>query len=151
LQQFKLGHYWPIPTLDNNDSPCLPYTQEHKLHHRIGCASIEFKQHFPNATIIELQHNYWCVSNVVDLSNDLIAHAGYPFKPTQSARGKGKIDFLGCFMDDNEEAAAIVEEIKQLNVDGRKWSDMVVLSRTNAQSRPLEEKLVKAKGSVRLG
>ncbi len=54
-------------------------------------------------------------------------------------------------MDDNEEAAAIVEEIKQLNVDGRKWSDMVVLSRTNAQSRPLEEKLVKAKGSVRLG
>jgi hypothetical protein len=111
LQQFKLGHYWPIPTLDNDDSPCLPYTQEHKLHHRIGCASIEFKQHFPNATIIELQHNYRCVSNVVDLSNDLIGHAGYPFKPTQSVRDKGKIDFLGCFIDDNEEAAAIVEEI----------------------------------------
>ncbi|MEK7672028.1 MAG: hypothetical protein AAB344_07400 [Bacteroidota bacterium] len=54
---------------------------------------------------------------MVDLSNDLIGHAGYPFKPTQSVRDKGKIDFLGCFIDDNEEAAAIVEEI------GSGWSN----------------------------
>ena len=107
--------------------------------------SLEFKQHFPKARIIELKHNYRCVRNIVDMSNDLIGHAGYPFEPTQSVRDTGKIEFLGCFIDDNEEAAAIVEEIGQLNVDGRKWSEMVVLSRTNAQSRPLEEKLVKAR------
>ena len=107
--------------------------------------SLEFKQHFPNAELIELQHNYRCVSNVVDMSNDLIGHAGYPFKPTKSMRESGKIGFLGCFIDDNEEAAAVIEEIRQLNVDGTKWSEIVVLSRTNAQSRPLEEKLVKAK------
>ena len=107
--------------------------------------SIEFKQHFPNGQLIELQHNYRCVENVVGMSNDLIGHAGYPLAPTKATRKEGKIEFLGCFIDDNEEAGAIVEEVRQLHEDGMKWSDIVVLSRTNAQSRPLEEKFVKAK------
>ncbi len=107
--------------------------------------SLDFTKHFPKGEIIELEYNYRCASNIVEMSNDLIGHAGYPFMRTKFVRDEGRIDFIGSFMDDNGEAEAIVEEIKQLNTDGVKYGDMVILNRTNAQSRPFEEKLVKSR------
>ena len=107
--------------------------------------SLDFTKHFPKGEIIELEYNYRCASNIVEMTNDLIGHAGYPFMRTKFVREEGRIDFIGSFLDDNGEAEAIVEEIKQLNTDGVKYGDMVILNRTNAQSRPFEEKLVKSR------
>ena len=108
--------------------------------------SLEFTKHFPKAEVIELTHNYRCSGNIVEMSNDLIAHAGYPFSRTKSIKENGEIRFMGEFMDDNGEAEAIAEEIKSLHeTEGVKYSDMVVLTRTNAQTRPLEEKFIKGK------
>ena len=107
--------------------------------------SLEFAQHFPKAQVIELEHNYRCASNIVEMSNDLISHAGYPFKRTRFVKGQGAITFTGVFGTENEEAEAIANEIKQLQVDGVKYSDIVVLMRTNAQSRPFEERFIKSK------
>ena len=107
--------------------------------------SLEFRQHFPESQKIELLNNYRSVSNIVQLSNDLIANANYPFQPTKFTRTEGKIEFVGSFPTDNEEAEAITEEIKALYVDGVKYNDIIILTRTNAQSRPFEEKFVKNK------
>jgi DNA helicase-2/ATP-dependent DNA helicase PcrA len=105
--------------------------------------SLEFAKHFEGAEIIELEHNYRCASNIVEMSNDLIAKAGYPFARTKSLKQAGKIDFLGGFLTVDEEAEAIAEEIKQLHTDGVRYSDIIVLTRTNAQSRSFEEKFIK--------
>jgi DNA helicase-2/ATP-dependent DNA helicase PcrA len=107
--------------------------------------SLEFKKHFPQGDIIELEHNYRCANNIVEMSNDLIAHAEYPFKRTKPVKESGIVEFGGCFSDDGEEAIAITEEIKSLVHDGVKYGDIVVLNRTNAQSRPFEEKFVKSR------
>jgi DNA helicase II / ATP-dependent DNA helicase PcrA len=105
--------------------------------------SLQFKDHFPKAEVIELEYNYRCASNIVEMTNDLISNADYPFMRTKFVKEDGRIDFVGGFEDDNDEAEAITEEIKALNADGAKYADMVVLNRTNAQSRPFEEKFVK--------
>ncbi|MFH0989924.1 MAG: UvrD-helicase domain-containing protein [bacterium] len=107
--------------------------------------SLEFQKHFPKAELIELLHNYRSASNIVEMGNDLIANAQYPFQRTQSTRGEGKISFTGSFMEDNAEAYAITDEIKALYTDGAKYGDIIVLTRTNAQSRPFEEAFVKNK------
>ena len=107
--------------------------------------SLEFKKHFPGSHTIELLNNYRSVSNIVELSNDLISNANYPFQPTKFTRPEGKIEFVGSFQTDNEEAESITEEIKALYVDGVKYNDIIILTRTNAQSRPFEEKFVKNK------
>jgi DNA helicase-2/ATP-dependent DNA helicase PcrA len=108
--------------------------------------SLDFKKHFPAGDIIELEHNYRCANNIVEMSNDLISHAEYPFARTKPVKNAGIITFGGCFEDDGGEAISIAEEIKTLvATEGVKYGDIVVLNRTNAQSRPFEEKFVKSR------
>ncbi len=107
--------------------------------------ALEFLTHFPEGNIIELEYNYRCASNIVEIANDLIAKAGYPFARTKFTKVAGKIQFVGSFESDDDEALAITEEIKLLNQDGVKYGDITVLARTNAQSRPFEEKFIRNK------
>ena len=108
--------------------------------------SLDFKKHFPGGEIIELEYNYRCANNIVEMSNDLIAHAEYPFARTKPVKPAGIVTFAGCFEDDGGEALSVAEEIKTLvATEGVKYGDIVILNRTNAQSRPFEEKFVKSR------
>ena len=51
---------------------------------------------------------------------------------------------LFCAGDEREEAAWICDRMQQMQLAGKSYGDMAVLYRSNAQSRVLEEMLVRA-------
>lgn len=107
--------------------------------------AVNFKDHFQNGKIIELEYNYRCPKNIIELGNDLMDHAEWKFSRTKPYRkDEGHIQFYDSFMDGDEEAEAVVEEIQALIKTGSyEYKDVAVLYRTNAQSRPLEESLIR--------
>lgn len=107
--------------------------------------AVHFKDHFQNGKIIELEYNYRCPKNIIELGNDLMDHAEWKFSRTKPYRkDEGHIQFYDSFMDGDEEAEAVVEEIQALIKTGSyEYKDVAVLYRTNAQSRPLEESLIR--------
>lgn len=106
---------------------------------------VEFKKFFPDGEVIELEYNYRCPENIIEAGNDLISNGKWKCSRTKAHRHdeQGTINFFPPSIDGDEEAENIVNEIQALEKSGVKYKDMVVLYRTNAQSRPLEEALIK--------
>jgi len=96
-------------------------------------------------TLIKLQENYRSTATILAAANALIEHNTERIKkilvPT---RTNG--DPIHCARLDNEEAEAdfVTRTIRQLShSQHRGWDDFAILYRTNAQSRPLEESLMR--------
>jgi DNA helicase-2/ATP-dependent DNA helicase PcrA len=104
---------------------------------------LRFEEAFPGATVRKLERNYRSTQTILDVSGALIAH-------NQSRRGKrlwtdrgagAKVELYRA-ADEIEEARWVVDTLQDL---GRqiKLRDMAVLVRTNAQTRALEDELLK--------
>ncbi len=107
--------------------------------------AVYFTKYFPQGKIIELEYNYRCPKNIIELGNDLMDQAKWKFSRTRAFRKEdGHIQFYDSFLDGDEEADEIVEEIVTLSkTAGIEYKDIAILYRTNAQSRPLEEALIR--------
>jgi len=111
----------------------------------------DFEREFKVDTLIRLEQNYRSQGNILDAANVLIAHnRGRLGKNlwTQEAAGEPIRVFEAA--SDFEEAQFIVEEVRQLNREGRALSDIALLYRSNAQSRVLEHALVQAAVDYRI-
>lgn len=107
---------------------------------------LSFEKDFPNARIIKLEQNYRSTQNILDAAHGVVRTlTGRHDKKLWTDRGKGEqiVYFLGD--DESSEASYVVREIDSQMRGGRKLSDFAVLFRTNAQSRPLEEALIRQK------
>ncbi|NEG69270.1 ATP-dependent helicase [Bifidobacterium choloepi] len=106
----------------------------------------DFEQDFPNARTIMLEQNYRSTQTILDAANAVITHnEGRKPKKLWTALGKG--EKITGYAADNAalEAHWIAGEITRLHAEeGVRYSDIAIMYRANAQSRSLEEGLIKA-------
>ncbi|HEY9886388.1 MAG TPA: 3'-5' exonuclease, partial [Vampirovibrionales bacterium] len=106
--------------------------------------TLGFQKDFPGATLYKLQNNYRSKEPILKAANAIIQNNKQRIdKSLLCTKGRG--DKITCFeaADEIEEANYVVSEIKRLNRGGVNPEHMVILYRTNAQSRALEEALMK--------
>ncbi|GAB4116539.1 MAG: DNA helicase II [Sideroxydans sp.] len=111
----------------------------------------ELLRDFHVENVIKLEQNYRSHGNILDAANALIANNKNRLgKNLWTAEKGGELLRVYEAGTDVDEAAFIVEEIKQLNREGVRLTEMALLYRSNAQSRVLEHALVSAGLSYRV-
>ncbi|MEA2844335.1 MAG: ATP-dependent helicase UvrD/PcrA [Actinomycetota bacterium] len=108
---------------------------------------LEFENSFPDATLIVLEQNYRSSQTILDAANSVIAN-NLMRKPKAlwTEQVGGELIQRYFAEDEADEAEWVGREMHRLHEsDGWRWSDMAVFYRTNAQSRVLEEHLVRHK------
>ncbi len=98
------------------------------------------------STMVKLEDNYRSTSNILEAANSLIANNTERIdKVLRATRNEGDLIRLIKCDDEIAEAEAIVHRLRMLDAANSDlhWSDMAVLYRTNAQSRAIEESLVR--------
>ena len=106
--------------------------------------SEEFERDFAGARTILLEQNYRSTQNILSAANAVIArNTGRRAKNLWTASGDGALITLDAADSEHDEARFVVGEIDRLADAGTDWGDIAVFYRTNAQSRALEELLVR--------
>jgi DNA helicase-2/ATP-dependent DNA helicase PcrA len=107
---------------------------------------VEFEEAFPDAKVIPLEQNYRSTKTILDAANAVIANnvTRVPKELwTEGEVGEPIVRYRA--EDEYDEAAWVATEIGRLReFDGLEYGDVAVFYRTNAQSRALEEELVRA-------
>lgn len=106
---------------------------------------LEFEKDYPQTHVVKLEQNYRSVGNVLAAANALIAH-NTQRKPKQlftTAEAGDKIEVY-LASDERDEGRWIAGEIEKLHREGVCYEEIAVFYRTNAQSRMLEDMLVRA-------
>ena len=104
----------------------------------------EFERDFTGARTILLEQNYRSTQNILSAANAVIArNTGRRAKNLWTASGDGALITLDAADSEHDEARFVVGEIDRLADSGVEWGDVAVFYRTNAQSRALEELLVR--------
>ena len=104
----------------------------------------EFERDFTGARTILLEQNYRSTQNILSAANAVIArNTGRRAKNLWTASGDGPLITLDAADSEHDEARFVVGEIDRLADSGVEWGDIAVFYRTNAQSRALEELLVR--------
>ncbi|HEY9869390.1 MAG TPA: UvrD-helicase domain-containing protein [Candidatus Obscuribacterales bacterium] len=103
-----------------------------------------FQNDFKESTLIKLEENYRSTKTILEVANSIIVNNSERIeKVLRCNRGQG--GKAACFeaLDENDEAYYVAQELTKLSARGTRLSDVAVLYRTNAQSRALEEALVR--------
>ncbi|PKM28850.1 MAG: DNA helicase II [Gammaproteobacteria bacterium HGW-Gammaproteobacteria-12] len=112
----------------------------------------QFDSDFADAEIIRLEQNYRSTANILNAANALIANnQGRLGKELRTDVGDGELLALYAAFNEHDEARYVVETIEDaLRKDGLKRSEIAILYRSNAQSRVLEEALLREKIPYRI-
>lgn len=111
----------------------------------------EFLRAFPTALLFKLEDNYRSTKPILDCANAVIAHNTDRLgKNLRSISGEGQLIRLSRHYRDIQEANFVIEQAMRLYEQHGSGYDVAVLMRTNAQSRPLEEALHKARMPYRM-
>lgn len=107
---------------------------------------LSFEKDYPNATMIMLEQNYRSSQRILQAANDVIGNntSRYPkILRTENSEGE-KIQLFRAF-NEQQEAQFVVQSIQEMmDTENRTLNDFAILYRTNAQSRVMEEVLVKS-------
>ncbi len=107
---------------------------------------LNFERDNPGCRVIRLEQNYRSTQNILAIANQVISHnKGRKGKTLWSAREKGEQALVFVGQDEKEEARFVVGEILKERIQGRRFNDMAIFYRTNAQSRTFEDELRKRK------
>jgi DNA helicase II / ATP-dependent DNA helicase PcrA len=107
---------------------------------------MRFEEAFPEATVIVLEQNYRSTQRILDAANAVILNnAARRPKHLWTEQVGGELITRYHAQDEHDEAAYVAHEIGRLtDTEGYGFSDVAVFYRTNAQSRVIEETLVRA-------
>lgn len=107
---------------------------------------LDFEKDYPEAQLVKLEQNYRSTQYILDAANAVIANnSGRKEKSLWSDKGKGAKPVYFEANNEAEEASFVVERMLELQIKERMpLGQMAILYRTNAQSRILEELLVKS-------
>jgi len=105
---------------------------------------LRFEKHFPGGCVRKLERNYRSTQNILDASGAVISR-------NEQRRGKtlwtdkGAGDPLELFYagDHEDEARWVVGRLAELRTEDFEFGDMAVLVRTNAQTRAIEDQLLR--------
>ena len=104
----------------------------------------EFERDFPGARTILLEQNYRSTQNILSAANAVISrNQGRRPKNLWTQEGDGAPITVDAADSEHDEARFVVSEIDRVADAGADWGDIAVFYRTNAQSRALEELLVR--------
>ncbi len=105
---------------------------------------LEFERDFPGARTIALEQNYRSTNNILEAANAVIRHnRERKDKNLWSELGDGELVRVVEVEDEHSEARYVAAEIAMLVEQGYSGSEVAVFYRTNAQSRVLEDILVR--------
>jgi len=105
---------------------------------------LEFENEYPDTTVIRLEQNYRSTKAILNVANEVIHNNNYrKEKSLWTENPDGNPVKLVLYETDLDEAAGIIGDIEQKYNSGEALSNFAVLYRTNAQSRVLEEQLVR--------
>ena len=113
---------------------------------RTSGTCMRFEEAFPDATVIVLDQNYRSTQRILDAANAVIANnAARRPKHLWTEQVGGELIVRYHAEDEHDEAAFVVHEIDRLvDTEEHRFGDIAVFYRTNAQSRVIEETLVRA-------
>ncbi|MFR2585808.1 MAG: ATP-dependent helicase [Bacilli bacterium] len=105
---------------------------------------LNFEKDYPNATVIKLEENYRSTGNILNVANDIIKNNKQRKEKNLWTRNEDglKIKYHRSY-DEKDEAFYVLDEIKRLIKAGEPKEGIAVLYRTNAQSRNMEEVLLR--------
>lgn len=106
---------------------------------------LNFERDFPAAKTVLLEQNYRSTQTILDAANDVISNNNdRVVKQLWTENGDGDKIYRYKAFSESDEASFVATQAKQLLEDGQyAFKDMVVLYRANAQSRAIEEALMK--------
>lgn len=104
---------------------------------------INFKQDFPQTTIIKIEQNYRSVQPILDVANTVIQHNKQRNPKTlwSDKKGNDRIRVISC-LSEYQEGDAIAYLLQSISKT-QKLNDFAVLYRTHFQSRAIEEALIR--------
>ncbi|MBW7474942.1 DNA helicase PcrA [Paenibacillus oenotherae] len=106
---------------------------------------LNFEQDYPEARTILLEQNYRSSANILNAANAVIAlNTGRKAKKLWTDRGEGAGITVYQGDSEHEEGFFVTSEIRKNASNGRKFAHHAILYRTNAQSRVIEETLIKS-------
>lgn len=110
-----------------------------------------FRRDFPEATVVLLEQNYRSTAPILRAAEAVIARnpGRHPRRLWTERIGGEPIVTYEAY-NDEEEGEFVAREVGRLVAAGRSYRDIAVLYRTNAQSRPFEEALVRHRIPYRL-
>jgi DNA helicase II / ATP-dependent DNA helicase PcrA len=105
---------------------------------------LDFEGDFPDAQVVKLEQNYRSTQTILNASNAVIANnRSRKAKSLWSELGDGDPVHVRELEDEHAEARFVVSEIERLVDGGESRDEVAVFYRTNAQSRVLEDMLVR--------
>jgi len=107
---------------------------------------LQFEQRFPDADVIVLEQNFRSTQTILDAANAVIAkNASRRPKHLFTEGDQGQKIRLYRAGDEYDEGRWVASELRRLRSEASlDWSKMAVFYRTNAQSRVLEEEMLRA-------
>jgi superfamily I DNA/RNA helicase len=106
---------------------------------------LEFEDSFPEAVVVRLEQNYRSTQTILSVANAVISHnRGRMGKTLWTEIGEGDPVKVRELDDEHAEARYVLGEIERLVDEGVSRNEVAVFYRTNAQSRVLEDTLVRA-------
>ncbi len=105
---------------------------------------LEFEKDYNDPTVIKLEQNYRSTSNILDAGNAVVKNNKQrKSKALWTDKGEGELIEFEQLGSDFDEARYVVNQIRNLGSKDT-YNEFAVLYRTNAQSRLIEDNLVKA-------
>ncbi len=105
---------------------------------------LNFERDYPDARVVKLEQNYRSTGRILEAANHVIRFNQHrKEKELWTARGAGEAPVLHQARDERAEARFVAREIRRLRAQGRSYRDFAVFYRTHAQSRVLEDELLR--------
>ncbi len=106
---------------------------------------LEFKADYPDAVTIPLEQNYRSTSTSLEAANAVVRNnrGRHPKKLFTDRAGGEPVSVAVC-TDEHDEARMVVREISRATAEGHALDQIAVFYRTHAQSRVIEDQLVRS-------
>jgi len=105
---------------------------------------LDFEETFPDAHVVKLEQNYRSTQTILDAANAVISHnREQKHKSLWTNHGDGEPIRIRELDDEHAEARYVVGEVERLVDEGAGRAEIAVFYRTNAQSRVIEDTLVR--------
>jgi len=106
---------------------------------------LRFERDFPGAKVVRLERNYRSTRPILAAASALIAQnegrLGKTLRPGRDDAEGEKVE-VHALWDSEEEARMVAQRIESLRKDGHALAEIAVLTRTGAQTRAFEERLI---------
>ena len=106
---------------------------------------LNFEKDFAGTKIVKLEQNYRCTGNILKVANEVIKNNTNKYdKKLWTENDEGERPFVYTGRDEYDEASFITKKVEEIRENKNfKYSDFAVLYRMNAQSRAIEDILMR--------